>query len=50
MLNNWNLFDKTIDQLGRNTRKLFRNGNGRIRIALACAVIVGMLLYPFWIM
>ena len=40
----WNTLDNVSHFVGRS----FRHGNGLIRSALACIVLVGMMLYPFY--
>ena len=41
-----NRFWNILDNVSYSTGRTFRHGNGTIRTALACLVLVGMILYP----
>lgn len=42
--NFWNVLDSVTHAMGRTAR----HGNGKIRVVLACIILVAMFLYPFF--
>ncbi len=47
MFRGWSNFDSFVYHTNRHIRNLFRRGNGRIRVALACIILGYIILYPW---